>query len=411
MASGSVSELEDDIFLCRVQTVRKEISDKFSRARKLLEERETALLEELQVLEQEYTGEGLDDKIKQMNITKDNLIATLKENENREMLEQSLAPIDARINELEAKLQTAKDTYKSVLFEWSEELELKLSNMGNILLNGEKKGVPDYKKLSDPVLVFGKHSESRPSPGVFGHPESIAIDPTCNNVYICDKGFNRVQVYNSSFEFLFLFNEKMEAPAGMCIKGNKVYVTQYHGNRVNVYSTMGKFLVENSGSKFESPRGLDVSLEKKSVYVTDSQNNRVQQLNMDLSFNSFIKDVYKPLDVKLLSEEIAVLCRQSPCLVFFNYSHEAVREMIACGENCQVELPIYIHIDEAANILVSDFQAHCLFVFSHKGELVRKIGREGEKRGEFLHPSGITINPEGRIVVVSRNSNHCIQMF
>ena len=411
MASGNICELEEDVFLSQVQTVRKEISDKFSRARKLLEERETALLAELQGLEDEYTGEGMSEKIKQMNITKDNLIATLKENENKEMLDQSMAPINARINELEAKLQNAKDTYKTMLFEWDDELEVKLSATGSILLNAEKKGVPEYKSLSEPVLVFGKHSESRSLPGVFGHPEGIAIDPVSNHVYICDMGFNRVQVFTSQFEFLFLFNEKMEAPAGICIKGNKVYITQFHGSRLNAYSTLGKFLRENSGSEFNSPRGIDVSLERKSVYVADSQNNRVQCLNLDLSFDSFINEIGRPLDVRLLSEEIAVLCRQSPCLVFYNYSHQVVREMIAIGENNQVEFPIFAYIDNASNILISDFKAHCLFVFSHRGELLRKIGKEGEKRGEFLNPTGVTVNPEGRILVASRNSNNCIQMF
>ena len=411
MASGSVSESEEDVFLSQVQTVRSEIRDKFSRARTMLEEREAALLAELNRLEEEYTGEGVSDKLKQMNLTKDNLVATLKENENKEMLDQSIAPIDARISELKAKLQNAKDTYKTMLFQWDHELEMKLSVMGKISLNAEKKGVIDYKRLSDPVLVFGKHSESRSSPGIFGHPESIAIDAISNQVYICDMGFNQVQVFNSSFEFLFLFSEKMEAPAGICIRGNKVYVTQFHGGRVNMYSNIGKFLQENSGSKFDSPRGIDVSLERKSVYVTDSQNHQVQHLSLDLSFNSLIKGMHRPLDVKLLSEEIAVLCRQSPCLVFYNYSHQVVREMIACGDNSQVEFPIYAYIDEASNILISDFQAHCFFVFSHKGELLRKIGKEGEKRGEFIHPTGITIDPEGRIIIASRNTDNCIQMF
>ena len=34
----------------------------------------------------------------------------------------------------------------------------------------------------------------------------------------------------------------MKTPAGICIKQNKVYVTQHHSHCLNVYSTEGNYL-------------------------------------------------------------------------------------------------------------------------------------------------------------------------
>ncbi|KAI6659000.1 E3 ubiquitin-protein ligase TRIM71-like [Oopsacas minuta] len=411
LSSLGSKDIDIDPFISRVQEVRVEIRDKFTRARHHLEARETELLAKLKQVEDDYTGEGVCDKVNQLKISKDNLISTFKDNENKEMLDQSLSPIESRIKELETKLQTAKDTYKSIAFDWEDELELKLKDVGKILLNTKGRGIPDYGSITSPVKVFGKHSKSIPDPAVFVYPEGLAVDPVTKYLYVCDMGFNRVQVFNSSFEFLFLFNEKMKGPAGICIKQDKVYVTQVIGNHLNVYSTIGKFLQNNVATEFGSPRGLDVSVERKRIYVSDGENNRVQCLNLDLSFHSFIDELYRPVCVKLMSEEIAVLCRQSPCLILYNYSHQPVREMIACGEDNTVKLPMYIYIDGASNILLSDIESHCVFVFSYKGELIHKIGEEGEKRGEFIHPTGFTIDPDNRIIVASRNPTNCIQLF
>ena len=101
--------------------LRSEIQSKFLRAHNILQEREADLLAELQRLVEEYTGDGITQQIKQLYISKDALRETLTENENKEILNQSLAPIDARIKKLEALLQRAKDTYKRVSLEWNVE--------------------------------------------------------------------------------------------------------------------------------------------------------------------------------------------------------------------------------------------------------------------------------------------------
>ena len=156
---ASADNLREESFLSHVERVRSEIQTKFLRAHKILQDREADLLAELQRLVDEYTGDGITQQIKQLSVSKDGLRDTLTGNENKLILDQSLAPIDARIKELETKLQSAKYTYKRVSLEWDVEFDKKLSVAGDIRLNAVKEGIRNYKEIGEPVVVFGKYSE------------------------------------------------------------------------------------------------------------------------------------------------------------------------------------------------------------------------------------------------------------
>ena len=85
----------------------------------------------------------------------------------------------------------------------------------------------------------------------------------------------------------------MTTPAGICIYLNKVYVTQYIANSLTVYSTEGRYIQSVGGIgckelEFQSPKGVAVSTVNSLIYISDSWNNRIQCLNLNLTFNSFI---------------------------------------------------------------------------------------------------------------------------
>ena len=316
--------------------------------------------------------------------------------------------------------------------EWDVKLEKKLSVAGEIRLNAVKEVIRDYKEIGDPVAVFGKHFRVRQqsffgnimaltfgltsSPGVFCYPNGIAINPVKNSIYICDGGNHRVQVYNKSFGFEFLFSEKMNLPAGICIEPNKVYVTQWSSHCLNLYSTEGKYL-DSVGVKgkneleFEQPRRLDISTDKYRIYIAKYGNDRIQCLNLNLTFNSFIDSIYGAMDVKLTSNEIVVLSARNPCVSLYTYSHQLIREMIPRGEGNPIVSPFSLLLDKSFNILIADIGRHCVSIFSFEGELIHRFGKEGEKRGDFINPRGITIDVEGRIIVASENPEHCVQLF
>ena len=409
MASANVPV--ENPFLTQIERVRVEIRERVARAHQVLQERETALLSELQQLEDTYRGEGVDKQIDQLRITKEQNIATLTDNENKYFLQQSVALLVVRMRKLEASLETARDRMRGVELEWYTNLEGILSKAGSIRV----KGVADYKEKGNPIKVAGKYREkTSTTPGEFRLPRSIAVNPDTNNIYICDRSNNRVQVFTESLEFLFAFSDWMNVPTGICIYLNKVYVTQY--NSLTVYSIEGRYIesVGRRGEKeleFQFPKGVAVSNVNDLIYICDLNNYRIQCLKLDLTFNSFIPNINSPFDIKLTPQNIVILTLGSPCIKFYDYSHQLIRETITRGEGNQVIHPLYFCLDRDFNIILTDFSADCVIIFSDRGELLHKFGKRGEGRGDLISPTGIATDGEGRIIVVSRNPKHCIQIF
>ena len=96
----------------------------------------------------------------------------------------------------------------------------------------------------------------------------------------------------------------MHKPYGICISYNKVYITQMEFPSLEIFSTEGNHLnsVGRRGYKeleFESPSGVTVCNKLHRIYVCEEDNNRVQCLNSDLTFNSIIPEVYCAQDIKL----------------------------------------------------------------------------------------------------------------
>ena len=246
MASASMSGV--DSFLTQVERVREEIGVKFRRAHQVLLERESALLSELQQIEARYKGERVAEQIREITASKEQLMATMKGNDNQGTLKQSVALLDVRIRELKVDLETVKDRLGSVVFEWEGELERMLSETGVIRV----RAVLDYKKKGEPVKTACKWQGGKTAKGgVFSDPTSIAICPQSENIYISDGATNCVKVFTKSFEFLFKFSENRNCPFSMCLSLNKLFVAQCIVNCLNVYSTDGKFLqsVGRKGSK------------------------------------------------------------------------------------------------------------------------------------------------------------------
>ena len=73
----------------------------------------------------------------------------------------------------------------------------------------------------------------------------------------------------------------------------------------------------------------------------------------------------------------------------------------------QMVYPAGIAIDDSDNIYVSS--EHKLQKFTSSGELIKCVGQEGRKEGEFDDPRGVTLC-ENQVYVCDRN-NHRIQVF
>ena len=72
--------------------------------------------------------------------------------------------------------------------------------------------------------------------------------------------------------------------------------------------------------------------------------------------------------------------------------------------------PRGVAVDKDSNIYVTDAESHRLFKFNSDGKLVKSVGGEGGKTGQFLVPRGIALSQDNKLFVCD-TSNDRIQVY
>ena len=148
--------------------------------------------------------------------------------------------------------------------------------------------------------TFGEHtSPGNVGQGEFYGPRGITISPT-GQVFVADTGNKRVQVFDSTGQFLFLWggggslSGYLEEPVGIAIGPNsEIYVADTWNRRIQVFAASGIYLREWpirgwDASDFEDKYYLAaeekpyIAVDKNGiVYVTDPSNFRVLVFDSD----------------------------------------------------------------------------------------------------------------------------------
>ena len=158
--------------------------------------------------------------------------------------------------------------------------------------------------------------------------------------------------------------------------------------------------------EFDTPFGLTIDESNGDIYICDYSNNRIQILSKEFFFKSqFGKDTLKcPRDVKLSKEYIYVLDASNPCLHLFSYNHILQKSVISRGTGMQVINPWYFFIDHSDNILISDRASNSILIYSPQFQFYHKISVSNS-------PMGVTVDTQGRLIVVSRSDTNCLQIY
>lgn len=85
-----------------------------------------------------------------------------------------------------------------------------------------------------------------------------------------------------------------------------------------------------------------------------------------------------PLDVKLTNELVIILNKTDPCIhIFTNSDHSLVNSIISRGPGKQVGKVFLFIIGPEVNIIMTDFEKHCVSVVSKSGECISQICKAG----------------------------------
>ena len=77
----------------------------------------------------------------------------------------------------------------------------------------------------------------------------------------------------------------------------------------------------------------------------------------------------------------------------------------------QFNFPSGITCDSAGNVYVADSRNHRVQVFTAEGKFLRMFGKRGEGRGEVYYPIAIALDPSSKHVYISERNNRCISVF
>ena len=211
----------------------------------------------------------------------------------------------------------------------------------------------------------------------------------------------------------------MISPHGIALHRDSIYVTDwYHSvfqfkmeQQIRHVATFGG-VKGSSDEQLHSPLGLTVSTDGD-VFVADRDNNRIKILDESLQFKRHVthQSMKKPRDVKLSRDEMFVLCEISPCVLVFSHAGEMTRSLVTRGDGMQVNEARFFCLDAEQNLLISDFGADNVKIFSKDGILLHTAGQAGHGRGMFDRPTGIALTKSLHLIILSYNMNFRLQMF
>ena len=399
-----------------VDPVEIEINEAFNRMIFCLNQRREAVLTAYRDLKQDIAARPLTRARKE-----EELIGLRAETENRlqmndlrESQEQILAVIEQKLAEVRAPQPDTRIVFRSE----SVPLEQLIADLGEVL-EEEVPLVPNYQTMRTVVAV----GERGKAPGELYCPNAVAVDSN-NRIFVAEGAaffsHARISVFSERGDFLTSFTpQDMRLPYGLAIHGDYMYVTDIKLHAIFQFKMEPQFsLVTKQGKKgsqigeVNSPLNLTVST-NGDVYVADCWNNRVQILNSSLQHLRTLTEqlTVSPRDIKLTADEVYVLCEDNPCVLVFSHAGERLRSLVSRGYQMQVTEPFYFCLDAAENIIISDFSADRIQIFSKEGNLINTIGERGQQPGMLYLPSGLALTKQLSLVVVFRNDNFTLQIF
>ena len=196
----------------------------------------------------------------------------------------------------------------------------------------------------------------------FGNLTDVTVTSN-DQVLIVDSNNSCVVVLDNKLKLMKVIgqargNSRLVNPYGIAMTDNVIAVSDQGSDQVKKYSLQGELLSVigfhgNKNGQFDKPRGLAFN-NNKLLYVVDSSNHRVQVFQQDDKFAFSFGNK-----------------RSDPTYALFQW-------------------PVKIAIDPNNNVLVTDFDANCIMMFTHNGEYIQTINS--------YSPYAITISPTGYLI-------------
>ena len=298
------------------------------------------------------------------------------------------------------------------------------------------------------VKVHGEHVTGSPAQILVQLPPSAYCSPVN-----CVKGLHTpwgvainskdhvIVTENASHRLLF-FNEEAEKvlqtvgrkgvvehhfhqPACVFVdQDDYIYLTEHQTFAVKKCSTNG-IIINSVGApgkdplRFMSPMGISVNPLTGRVFVADMENNRIQVLNPDLTFNRIVTGsadgqhrIRLPSDIAFESDgTMFVTDNEHHCIQVYSATCDYLRTIGRKGKHRgQLALPFGICLDGNGHIFVAEAFNDRVSIFKTSGKFVHSFGSHGTQPGQFNKPQKIAMDKAGHLYVTDSGNNR-LQVF
>jgi hypothetical protein len=253
-----------------------------------------------------------------------------------------------------------------------------------------------------------------PSAAGFGNPNGVAVndtsvvDPRDGYVYVVSENEHRVEVFNASYQFQFMFGGNVNAttpgnicpinPGDVCQAGNDAL---------------------DGGGFLDGPQGIAIDQSDGSVYVMDEDNARVVKYDRNGSFlwtvgNTVNADGLPSPDVCLAGDT----CKTGTNDVAeYGFTTNSVGHI---GVDPNAPHDVFVADEDHNRVQVFESSGTFAYMFGRgvAGGAAAEIctaacanGTAGTAVGQFTTPIDVAVGDEGDVYVVDRASSGRVQRF
>ena len=392
---------------------KKHLRNTFRQIHQMVAKREMALLAELDAIPAEITVKINErtDFLEQLTKNRDDTERELNANRLNALVQNHLENIKEEMEKIIS--EQIAFPYVSVSCEM-EEIEKTLGEKCRIL------------KLPNPYAcrtlpIWHEVKEGEEDDHLY-YPTAVCIDPTSQLIYVGEfyNQNGRIQVFTSEGKHCStLRNPLVKHCRSMKIHKGHIYLTT---------SFLTKYFLKLN-EKGETIKKVTlgtpargISIEELDIYTCISKTRTVQIF--DLNLKPTKKVILEAISFNEDTTPQVICLHKQQMFVLFNYcvnnyhpdpvqvfklDGTLIRSLVTGN---YIKHAWYFCLDSYENILVSDYCAHCIRIFSQDGILIQNVGREGKREaGDLWYPQGISVDYNKRIIIVDWKEENMLQVL